>query len=669
MAEYVSKHSRVVVRMLPGAAVQAARAPALAKAAGVDLAARAGEIEGAVGDLAERSGGLFAQVAEGAEEGAAEAAGATQPATAARARPRPRRSRSLFAWAASFVGTLAKRIFVAVFAVDVVKHALQRINLAAQGSRDWRAMTDAGLRLVDSFTRGVLGSQLVQGLLVGVARRLETAAGSIETGTTSALAWAARHWDTAVRALEPFLALAQDFAEVQVLKFQAGLLDFAASIKEVAEIRVRSLAGASTVTRDPARPDVVAIMSFPGSGIQSTEPQNRIFGDAGTAQPVGLKAEVLDLFGVLDVQRETLAGRLRAAEERLTGRARAAFGLPGGPPGSRGAAGTPAPTTPEQAAEDAARTGVRSLLDSLRKWSVGGPGSAIHTGLMAIVGGAERRLSAMFEGVKGTLASLRAHIAITDAALAPVIASTEALAGAFEAVALQVEAIAASSGRAQKVLARIELLAIAVAAAVQAGIEVAAGIAAAIGLNVAQAILHFAAATTFSATAAIASGRAAGVIRSPEEARDIAQGRLDRIRGGPGGASRSGRLVLVVHGDTDLEDEEWLRKNVLRPIASAGAVPPEDGGFTIPNVNARRPTLGQAIQAAVEGRWNSTYGGKAGRRGLAGLLAGFAVAGPIGGTAGYFLGRYHPIAMELQRATARATNEARRFRRRLRRVF
>lgn len=664
--EYVSKHSRVVVRMLPGAAVQAARAPALAKAAGVDLSARAGEIEGAVGDLAERSGGLFQQVADGADEGAAEAAGATQPATAPRARARPRRSRSLFAWAASFVGTLAKRIFVAIFAVDVVKNALQRINLAAQRSRDWRAMTDAGLRLVDSFTRGVLGSQLVQGLLVGVARRLEEAAATIEPGATAALAWAARHWDTAVRALEPFLDLVHSFAEVQVLKFQAGLLDFAASIKEVAEIRVRSLAGASIVSRDPARPDVVAIVSFPGSGIQSTEPQNRIFGDAGTAQPVGLRAEVLDLFGVLDVQRETLAGRLKAAEERLTGRARAAFGLPSGPTGSRGA---PAPTTPEQAAEDATRTGVAALLDSLRKWSVGGPGSAIHTGLMAVVGGAERRLSAMFESTKATLSALRAQIAITDAALVPVIASTEALAGAFEAVAFQVEAIAASSGRTAKALARIELFAIAIAAAVQAGIETAAGIAAAIGLNVAQAILHFAAATTFSATAAIASGRAAGIIRSPEEARDIAQGRLDRIRGGPGGASRSGKLVLVVHGDTDLEDEEWLRKNVLRPIASAGAVLPEDGGFTIPDVSARRPTLGQAIQAAVEGRWNSAYGGKSGRRGLAGLLAGLARGGPIAGTALYFLARYHPFAPELQRATARVSREANRFRRRLRRVF
>ena len=127
--------------------------------------------------------------------------------------------------------------------------------------------------------------------------------------------------------------------------------------------------------------------------------------------------------------------------------------------------------------------------------------------------------------------------------------------------------------------------------------------------------------------------------------------------------------MLVVHGDTDLEDEEWLRKNVLRPIASAGAVQPEDGGFTIPNVNARRPTLGQAIQAAVEGRWDAAYGGKSGRRGLAGLLAGLTRGGPILGTALYFLARYHPFAPELQRATARVSREANRFRRRIRRVF
>lgn len=570
--------------------------------------------------------------------------------------------------AAAGVRVLGPAGFVASVAIRSASAFARKWSTTAQRDEGWAAASRAYEKLGLSLTQGVLGSQAVQAAIDAVAESISGLADRFAalTSETDLLGPPMRAWKLVSGVFSGFVDSFRDLGTIVVSKFELSLLTFNRKIAKTLAITMRSRPGASTVSQDPNRSEVVAIISYPGSGTQYVEPQNRVHGSEGTAQPVEDRGAgaLLDFVGLLDTigaRKDELARGIDDAGARLLAR----FGL--APDGGTGAPGD-RPPTPAQLAHEAAARAKRDLAEKLRAWSSSLATREIAASIDSALAAGAARLSGFFDLARTSIGKYAKALLATKKSEQELAQGTEALAAGFGAVARQAEQIAESDSRVAKILANIELHVMAIYAIVESAIELAAGIAAAIALDVAEATAHFVASALFATAATLASGRAVGLIgRSSGDARAIAQSRVDRLTGGAGlGGGRPGTLILNVIGDADLErDERWLRQNILEPIASAGRVHPVDevGGFSLPAI--RKPSTSAALAQALRARYTS----ESAMNGLYGELAALIALGPYGAVAfaGLLIGQY--LGRDIEKFGRKVGRGIDRIGRSVRRIF
>jgi len=210
---------------------------------------------------------------------------------------------------------------------------------------------------------------------------------------------------------------------------------------------------------------------------------------------------------------------------------------------------------------------------------------AVGDAIGAMLARGEERLSVLLGGVTAAIQHAARHLAGLGESLTPVATATAGLTEALSLVGAQAERIAQTSSSAARIVQRSRTAVLAALALVRSAIETAQGVAALLSFQVPRAVLHFASAGLFAAAAGVAI---AGGIAGGRRIDAIApRGALPRRALTALSQPRAvGSLTLIVRSTTALPDDEWVRRNILEPIASGGAVHPP--GATVREIDMDR---------------------------------------------------------------------------------
>jgi len=570
--------------------------------------------------------------------------------------------------AATVAGGPVAAIGLTVVGVGV--GGLQRA--AAQGDRGALRLVEATSRLVDAVFHTALGSQVVSLAVGALADGIGRAARAVESFFASGgLDRAIGAIGRAVDLFGSLVALVQDVAVVTMGRLELAALEAIELTTQALAIRAPGSPTEDAVAREKlvAAAGVVPL-PFIGPAVRG--------GLALAERQVGSLAEALR---AIPQRKADLATAIFGAQGRLFGvldriAARVGLGEAGRPrvltlrerslddlaedPGDVSILGRDESDELEEALDDknllnetvatSAAAGLDAIRERIAAWSTSPAARGIAETMRAVASDLGASVSTQLERFGSIVTQLRATLLQNVEALQPILAATEGFSGALGMVAKNVEAIASTNARVERVLTRARLGILAATAVALAGVEVAAGIAS--FPNVPVMAIHFTAAALYAVAAGFAAGNALAS-RVPTVDEVLAGERAAASSGGGmRGGPRSGTLTLIVEGTVNTRDQRWIRENVLLPIASGGATVPEAAEFAGIRIRGRGLSGSQIIRDFLR-----QYG----------QTAGEAWENAYEAVVDHLLGPW--LRRDVRRLRRRLEREVKRLRRRLRRVF